>query len=352
MADKLFFGSLARISDLESDHFDIQPIPRADWRRGDYVLGEITIARGGFSQIELANGRLASPVDGDRVVGVLGVRHATLEVVGSFERVGQDGAMDLLGAAGLMGRATSVCGLLPPLIELEYRGHAVRDGRPLNMIDFARRPLADRAYDIPTILIVGTSMSAGKTTSARVIIRELKRLGCRVVGAKLTGSGRYRDILAMSDSNADAVFDFVDVGLPSSVVPPEEYRERLHDLLGLIAEETPDVVVAEAGASPLEPYNGDTALDVLRDAVSFTVLCASDPYAVVGVTHGFEMEADLVAGLATSTVAGIELVQKLSGAKALNLLAPDSVSELRQMLQAAIPALRRGQSRSETGAPR
>lgn len=339
MDDKLFFGSLSRITDLESNAFEVQRIPRKDWKRGDYVLGEITVARGGFSEIELSSGRLARPVDGDRLLGALGVRHATLEVVGTFERVGEDGAMDLLGAAGLMGRATSVCGLLPPLIELGYRGHAVRDGRTLNMSDFARRPRARVAYDVPTVLIVGTSMSAGKTTSAKLIVRELKRLGCRVVGAKLTGSGRYRDILAMSDSNADAIFDFVDVGLPSSVVPPDEYRDRLRDLLGLIADESPDVVVAEAGASPLEPYNGDTALEELGDTVAFTVLCASDPYAVVGVTHGFEMEPDLVAGLATSTVAAEELVKKLSGAKTLNLLAPDSIFELRAMLQAAIPGL-------------
>lgn len=56
--------------------------------------------------------------------------------------------------------------------------------------------------------------------------------------------------------------------------------------------------------------------------------------------RGFEMEPDLVAGLATSTVAGEELVRKLSGAKALNLLAPHSIPELRDMLQAVIPKLR------------
>jgi hypothetical protein len=283
---------------------------------------------------------MARPVDGDRVLGALGVRRATLEVVGSFEDVGDDGVMHLLGASGLMGRATSVCGLLPSLIGLRYRGHAVRHGHRLNMSDFARRPRTNDRYEVPTVLVVGTSMSAGKTTSAKIIIRELKRLGCRVVGAKLTGSGRYRDILAMWDSNADAVFDFVDVGLPSSIVPPEEYRECLRALLGLIADEAPDVVVAEAGASPLEPYNGDTALEELRDSIAFTVLCASDPYAVVGVTRGFEMDPDLIAGLATSTVAGEELVRKLSGAKALNLLKPDSIPELRVMLQHAIPRIR------------
>ena len=49
----------------------------------------------------------------------------------------------------------------------------------------------------------------------------------------------------MKDAGADAVFDFVDVGLPSSILDADEFRERLQDLLGLIAEAKPDVVVAE-----------------------------------------------------------------------------------------------------------
>ena len=34
-----------------------------------------------------------------------------------------------------------------------------------------------------------------------------------VIGTKLTGAGRYRDILAMRDAGADYIFDFVDAGL-------------------------------------------------------------------------------------------------------------------------------------------
>lgn len=204
------------------------------------------------------------------------------------------------------------------------------------MLDFAKQPEAQVEYSAPTILIVGTSMSAGKTTSAKIIIRQLKRAGLRVVGTKLTGTGRYRDTLAMSDAGADAVFDFVDVGLPSSVVDPEQYRKHLRDLLGLIGEAEPEVVVAEAGASPLEPYNGEVVLDELGETVSFTLLCASDPYAVIGVMRGYDIIPDLVAGLATSTSAGVELVEKLSGARALNLLDPGSIPELHGMLTKAL----------------
>jgi hypothetical protein len=72
----------------------------------------------------------------------------------------------------------------------------------------------------------------------------------------------------------------------------------------------------------------------------FTVLCVSDPYAVVGVMNGFDIKPDLVGGLATSTVAGEELVEKLCPAKALNLLDPRSIPQLRHMLRRALAAPR------------
>jgi len=94
----------------------------------------------------------------------------------------------------------------------------------------------------------------------------------------------------MWDAGADDIYDFVDVGLPTTTVDPEEYRPRLRQLLSLIAARSPDIVVAEAGASPLEPYNGEVVLEELGDCVRCTVLCASDPYAVSGVIVGFGYE--------------------------------------------------------------
>ena len=330
-------ASLTRITDFDRAGFGCEPLPRDQWELGDYVIGSVNIRRGGFSSVELPSGRMVDAVEGDSVTGVLGVRHATLEVVGSWEAVGTDGRMNLLSAGGLMGRATSVSGTLGSPMHVEYHGHAMRDGTKLQMQDFARVPSRARDYEVPTILIIGTSMSAGKTTCAKVIVRQLKHAGYRVTGAKLTGAGRFRDILAMRDAGADAIVDFVDVGLPSSVVEREYFRARLRNLLSLIVETEPDVVVAEVGASPLEPYNGDTALEEMQGSVALTVLCASDPYAVVGVMQGFDiMRPDVVAGVATSTSAGVEVVEKLSGAKALNMLDPESIPELRELLANAL----------------
>ena len=182
-------------------------------------------------------------------------------------------------------------------------------------------------------------MSAGKTTAGRVIIRVLKAAGLRVVGAKLTGAARYRDVLAFADAGADGVIDFLDAGLPSTVTSPERFREAMHYMLKRIQALDPEVLVAEAGASPLEPYNGDIAVAALAGQLRCTVLSASDPYAVVGVQAAFKLRPDIVTGPAANTSAGVALVAKLTGTPALNLLRESELPRLREILARCLPGL-------------
>ena len=335
MKDRYFFSTLTRIADLDTHPFDVCPLPMADWATGDYVVGKVLEAKGSLARVELANGRIANQVEGDLVVGAFGVRKATLEAVGDWQSIQTDMVMHNLTIAGLFGRLTSASYLLPQLPTLTYMGHVTRQGQKVSMQDFVP-DISPLAYTRPTILIIGTSMSAGKTTTARVIIHLLAQLNLKVVGAKLTGAGRYRDILAMLDAGADKVFDFVDVGLPSSIAPPEDFRIALQKLLSIIEREAPDVVVAEAGASPHEPYNGSVAMDLLADQAQFTVLCASDPYAVIGVSQSFGIQPNLVTGIATSTTAGVDLVERLTDVPALNLAESASHGRLLSLLKAGV----------------
>jgi len=317
--NKYFFSSVTRISDLAEEGFAVRELPRAEWESGDYVIGEVVGRSGELSRVELRSGRMIEVVEGDLVVGAFGARRATLEAVGDWHDIGEDDMFHAMTAAGLFGRVTSIAPLMPPMMRLRYAGHATRNDVKLTMDDFIP-PIPDYEYDVPTVLIIGTSMSAGKTTSAKRIVRHLKQRGLRVIGCKLTGAGRYRDVLAMWDAGADDIYDFVDVGLPSTIVEPEEYRMRLRKLLSIVAACEPDVVVAEAGASPLEPYNGEVALEELADCVACTVLCASDPYAVSGVIKGFGYRPDVIAGIATNTTSSIELIKKLTGQEAFSFL--------------------------------
>jgi hypothetical protein len=193
--------------------------------------------------------------------------------------------------------------------------------------------------DVPVVLLVGTSMSAGKTTTGRLIIHELKKSGLRIVGAKLTGAARYRDVLTFGDAGADAIIDFVDAGLPSTVVDHRVFKDAMHYLMNRVAALEPDVLVAEAGASPLEPYNGKIAIDTLQKHLRLVALSASDPYAALGVQSAFGLTPDLITGPATNTTAGISLAEALTGVPALNLLDTASLPRLRRLLRDALPDL-------------
>lgn len=331
MKRRYFFSSLTRISGLSETPFSVEPLARRHWETGDYVVGEVASSPGGAARVELPSGRMVEVVEGDLVVGAFGVRYATLEAVGGWQNIGFDRRMEALTSAGLFGRSTSRSTLLPALLTLDYRGHATRGGEKVTMRTSVP-PVPERGFAIPTVLLVGTSMSAGKTTTAKVVIRLLREAGLSCVGAKLTGAGRYRDILAMGDAGAEHILDFVDAGLPSTVVPESEYRGALRGLLSRIAATEADVLVAEVGASPLEPYNGQAAIEELGEHVRCTILSASDPYAVTGVISAFGKRPDLVTGLATSTRAGTELVRKLSGIPALNVLDRESFPQIRTIL--------------------
>jgi len=311
--------SLTRIARWKESELRVKHVDLKDWAYGDYVLCEVKTP--GEVNIELPTGRMAPVMTGDLLIGALGTRHATLEATGCWRQVSEDGKMHVLTGAGLFGKLTSKSMLLPDLIDISYVGHIILNGKVQSMSDFVSEiPILE--YDTPTIIFVGTSMSSGKTTSARIVTRMLKDQGMKVVAGKLTGAGRGRDILTMSDAGADAVYDFVDVGLPSTVVDSEIYKERLRILLSLIQSAHADVAILEVGASPLEPYNGDIAIDAIRHHVKCAVLSASDPYAVLGVMESYGFKPHLVTGPASNTLAGTELIKRLCKVDALNILDP------------------------------
>jgi hypothetical protein len=333
----LLKGSVTRIADLPDWPFSFEKIDNLDWRSGDYVVAEVLPRSSMTEQFELPSGRTCTPLTGDLLVGALARRAATLEATGSFQAVEADGFMHCLTAAGCMGLVTSSSQFSKAFLPLRYRGHVLRDGRSINMRDCVTET-SDTPYALPTVLLVGTSMSAGKTYSGRVAVRQLKALGHTVVGAKLTGAGRWHDTLSFKDAGADFIFDFIDAGLPTTVVSPQEYRAAIGPLLSRIADTGATAAVIEAGASPLEPYNGGELVRMLGEHIAYTILAASDPYAVAGILGAWERGVDLVAGPASNTLAGVALVHELAGLPALNLMDDHTHDSLRQRLSQAVGA--------------
>lgn len=325
------YTGVTRISDLQQKAFDVKKIDKEDWETGDYVICKIIKKGSDTFKLELPNGRMRGVMGGESLVGALGERHATLEATGSWKAVEDDDMLHVLTAGGLLGKLTSKSVYIHELMTIQYLGHAVRGNQKLRMEDFVK-PVKTSEFKTPIALFVGTSMSAGKTTSARIVTNLFKIAGLKVVGAKLTGAGRYKDILAIKDVGADAVFDFVDAGLPSSICPKNVYKKKVEYMKNLISSVNADVAVIEIGASPLEPYNGSLAIEAIRDQIKCVILSASDPYAVLGLMKAFDIVPDIVTGISTNTLAGRELVEKLCGVKALNLINPLTTPTLKDIL--------------------
>jgi hypothetical protein len=330
MQDRPFLSSLTRISPLSQRPFTVGEIDRGLWATGDYIVCEVEEASG-FTHLELDTGRLTNLVVGDRIIAVPGKRMATLEWTGDWEAVGPDGKMNMLTGAGLVGRVISRSPFLPAAMKLRYCGHVMLGGHKATMRRFVPE-VEPRDFLIPTVLLIGTSMSCGKTTAARTIVRLLAGKGKRVLAAKVTGAGRYRDIQTVGDSGAEWIYDFVDAGIPSTVMPEGEYREAISGLLSRMAADPADVAVIEIGASPLEPYNGMAAIDLLSEALRCTALAASDAYAASGLMSSTNIRPDLICGPAANTQAGIALTENLCGVTALNLSDPASYGALGRIL--------------------
>jgi hypothetical protein len=326
-----FYSSVTRISDLEKKPYEYAVMEHDRWSTGDYVVCEVHGRATPTYLVEQCSGRMAPVLQGDFVIGALGKRAATVDAVGSWEAIGEDGRLHALTSGGLFGKVTSQSHLMAPLMVLDYKGHVLRKGKKVCMSDFVEQT-EEKVLDIPIIMLIGTSMSAGKTTSGRIIIHELKRLGFNVVAAKFTGAGRYRDVLSYADAGADYIFDFVDVGLPSTVCAEDKFEKQMNNLLSLIAATDADILIAELGASPLEPYNGSIAMKLLENKITMTVLSAMDPYAVLGIQKAFGMKPDLITGPAANTEAGIALIEKLVGIKALNLVRRQALPDLTRLL--------------------
>ena len=169
------YTSVTRISDFAEQEFEVQAVGRSHWQTGDYVVGRVLGTAGVMHNIELPNGRMIEVFEGDLVIGAFGERMATLEAVGNWQAITND-TFNALTSAGLFGQLTSKSPFMPALMSLHYVGHVTRSGKQLGMSDFVKNNV-EQTLSSPVILIVGTSMSSGKTTSGRVIVRMLVLLG-------------------------------------------------------------------------------------------------------------------------------------------------------------------------------
>ncbi len=151
-------------------------------------------------------------------------------------------------------------------------------GEALNLSRFAlpRKPMPSMRPRV--IVVAGTSMNAGKTTTAAALIKGLARAGLRVEATKVTGTGSGNDYWSMRDAGASRVLDFTDMGYASTAgLAIRDVERAAVSLIAHCAAGAPDVIVVELADGLLQRET--TALlgsEAFRGAVDAILFAAAD----------------------------------------------------------------------------
>ncbi|MDJ0951999.1 MAG: hypothetical protein QNJ94_24065 [Alphaproteobacteria bacterium] len=250
-------------------------------RPGDLLLARVE-SIGHHKGVQLATGRRSILYLGDEVVVCVGNRYAPdqFEAAAEIDPAG----CDLVAAGGLAGRMVHKHGAVASPTRLQPIG-LVADGagKPLNVADYALEP-ASPGVRVPVFAVLGTSMNAGKTTTAAGLVHGLTRAGLRVGAAKITGTGACADFNAFEDAGAHAVLDFTDAGHVSTHKVELAELHRIQDTL--IAH----LLHAGCAAIVLEVadglFQGETRAlmrsEPFRSSVDGVLFAASDAMSAVG----------------------------------------------------------------------
>lgn len=296
-------------------------------RVGQLVVGEV-LKIGKHTAIEDRNGLAVRVFPGDRIVGAFGNRYATDQYEGYVPRRATR-RCDLLSIGGVCGAVASRHDSVRTPTRLRVLG-LVGDGhgRPLNLHDFAVEP-GSRHGAGRVIVVVGSSMSSGKTTLAGALVRGLIGKGLRVAAGKLTGTAAGKDTRFYVSCGADPVLDFIDAGFPSTyMVDQDELLGIVDRLVSRLRASTPDYIVLEVADGI---FQRETAMLLrsteFRASVDHAFFAANDSLsAESGVRHlrqyGFPLRA--VSGLVTR---GPLLMREAEAATGVPCLTPDRIAD-------------------------
>lgn len=302
-AHRSFATRVADLSLAASLDADARPSP------GDLCLARVT-RLGQHRHIELVSGRRAQLQVGDTLILAFGNRYATDQyealVPPSLE------PCHLVAAGGIASVAVSRNVSMKPPTEIRPLG-ILRDanGAVLNLSRWGWPGVstpANASSQPHMIVVVGSSMNAGKTTLCSNVIRTLRECGLNTAALKLTGTGSGGDLWKYLDSGAIEAMDFGNVGLASTA--GMEVRALEAAIGRLCAAVTPraDIIVAELADGILQRETAQLLqASSLRARIGSLLFAGSDP---LGTIAGVELLANW--GLEVSAVSGVLTMSPLA----------------------------------------
>ncbi len=270
---------------------------------GDVVLVQLE-STGYHTKINTAdNGRLRL-YPSDVLVCVFGNRYATDAYEGRVEGTEK---LHILTGAGMVGTVQAKYRTMKNPTNVTFLGYlGDEQGHRINLKDrlFRPRPLETALDNV--IMMIGTGMNSGKTTTAVRLVKSLLGRGVKVATCKLTGSVSHQDLHEMSATTPHDVRDFSDYGFPSTYLcETDELVSLFETMLTDALEVEPDVIVMEVADGLLQQ---ETDL-LLRNprvrqhvrGVIHTAACASSALFGLSQLEACGHEVIAVSGLITNS---------------------------------------------------
>ncbi len=249
---------------------------------GDLLLAQVE-SIGQHKSLRLTTARQSALYVGDTIVVSVGARYAPdqFEASANIDHAG----CDLIAAGGLAGQMITRHGAMKKPTTLRPLGLlADAEGQVLNLARYA----LPRHWPatLPMLAVFGTSMNAGKTTTAAGVVHGLSRAGLKVGAAKVTGTGSPNDFCAYLDAGAYQVVDFTDAGYASTYLTNVKELEQIcHTLTQYLQDAGCEVIVLEVADGVFQVETAELMrCETFLDHVDAVLFAASDALgAVVGV---------------------------------------------------------------------
>jgi hypothetical protein len=288
---------------------------------GDVIVGEIKSV-GWHNEMEGLGGEYIRLFEGDMIITGLGNRYATSEfggrVPGSLKR-----NLEMLNAGGVAGRLTGKNLKVSNPTTFKPLGYLLnRSGKPVNISNYALKRKRN-SRGVPIILVLGSGMDAGKTTTAASIIKSLTIYDKKVSAGKLTGTSRMKDISFMRDAGAIDVLDHVDAGFPSThECEKKELKSIFEIIYSNLVRSRPDYVVLEIADGIFQrETNILLKQGYLMEKVSDIFFSASDPIAAFGAKvylESINIHISAFSGPVANSDLMLEEVNKRTGISCVN----------------------------------
>jgi hypothetical protein len=293
---------------------------------GDVVYGRVARI-GQHSELENKSGRIHTINDGMKGIFVFGNRYAP-DYYEGFVPEAMKTEVDLIARSGVVGRITTKNSSIKDPTRVRLLGYVCGDdGTVVNTRNFSLvKPtrLAKKANRSKLVLVVGTSMNSGKSTSAVACCWALSTMGYDVRASKITGTASLKDILYMQDAGAKVVNDFTHFGFPSTYMLDEDDILHIFNHLDLKFGNNPKnywVVEVADGVLQRETSMLLNSEDV-RSRIHRLVFAAHDAFGAVGgidvLKRRFGLVPDAISGVCSGSPLAIRELSEFTSIPVFN----------------------------------